>query len=400
MVNYYAELGLDRSLSIEDLEKELKALKRKWTTRASSASSTAKRQEAERMVALVKEASATLLNKDSRAKYDKQLDKDPAASAGQNTSAASVPAPVAPDFTAGAALVDLMEQFYDSGNYNQALAVANKAFEIGNAPVDVYRLATLCYVERGDNGSAYRTLCNMRKAYPNDEDALLVFAIFCIRLIPEHAAEGHACVVQLIESGLGDNCSVAALDAEYSLICRDVTLAEQKIQNYLSVHPNDNRYRQELCGAYARYADSFLTSYGGDMYFDSQEDCNNWFNNTKRALELYNDPDLKKQFESNQSIVGGRQFVTDNWLGVLCTLIYAFAGFSASPFIGLLLTAVAGAEIYYSIVPKWMIHRYNYTNKLVGIYEVFRIINFVLSLLLRIGWEMTKVLLKIIFSFV
>lgn len=400
MVNYYAELGLDRSLSIADLEKELKALKRKWTTRASSASSTDKRQEAERMVALIREASTTLLNKDSKAKYDKQLDKDPKAGAQTQPTAETSYAPSANDFTAGAALVDLVEQFYDAGNYNQALAVANKAFQTGAATVDVYRLAALCYTERGDNGSAYRTLCNMRQAFPNDETADYIFALFCIRLLPEHAAEGGKVVAQMIEAGLGDNSDLAALDAEVSLMAGDVALAEKKIQEYLAVHNNDMNYRQELCGAYARYADTFLTSYGGDNYFDSQADCDAWFANVKRALELYNDPDLKKQYDDNKGIVGGKQFVTDNWLGVLCTVIYAFAGFGTHFLLGLVLAAVAVAEIYYSIVPKWMIHRYNYTNKLIGIYEVFRIINWILSLIFRIGWEITKFIFRLIFSFI
>ena len=398
MVNYYAELGLDRSLSIEELEKELKTLKRKWTTRASSASSTDKRQEAERMVALIREASATLLNKDSKAKYDKKLDKDPAAEA--QTQAPATYAPNPADFTANSALVDLVEQFYDAGNYNQALAVANKAFETGAATIDVYRLAALCYIERGDNGSAYRTLCNMRRAFANDEDASVIFAIFCIRLLPEHASEGAKCVAEMIEAGMGNNSEVAALDAECSLISGDLALAEKKIQEYLAIRNNDNYYRQQLCNAFARYADTFLTSYGGDMYFDSQANCDAWFRNIERALELYNDPDLRKQYNDNKGIVGGKQFVTDNWLGVLCTVIYAFAGFSAHFLIGLLLAAVAAAEIYYSIVPKWMLHRYNYTNRLVGIYEVFRIINYILSLLIRIGWEISKFILRLIFSFI
>ena len=68
--------------------------------------------------------------------------------------------------------------------------------------------------------------------------------------------------------------------------------------------------------------------------------------------------------------------------------------------LGLLLGAIFVAEIYYSIVPKWMLHRYNYTNRLVGIYEVFRIINWILSCLVRLGWEITKFILRLVFAFV
>ena len=46
MTNYYVELSLDRSASIEQLEQELKALKKKWTSRASSAATPEKRRQA------------------------------------------------------------------------------------------------------------------------------------------------------------------------------------------------------------------------------------------------------------------------------------------------------------------------------------------------------------------
>ena len=75
MTNYYVELGLDRAASISQLETELKALRKKWTSRASTATSTDKRQKAEKMVDLVREATETLLNEEKKAKYDKQLDK-------------------------------------------------------------------------------------------------------------------------------------------------------------------------------------------------------------------------------------------------------------------------------------------------------------------------------------
>lgn len=391
MVNYYAELGLDRGLGISELEQQLKALKRKWTTRASSASSTDKRQEAERMVALIKEASTTLLNKDSKAKYDRKLDKDPS---GSQTAASSYEstAPI-PDFSnTNAAFLDLMEQFYNSGNYNQALAVANKVFESGTATVDIYRLSSLCYIEQGDNNGAYRILGNMRSAFPNDEEASMVFAIFCIRLLPEHASEGQSCVVQLLKNGYQDNSTVAALDAECSLLSGDVPLAEKKVSDYLSRNNNDQSYRQDMCGAFSRYADSFMTNYGGDNYFDSQEAFDNWAKYTKRALELYPDSGLKKQYDDNVAVVGGKQFVTDNWLGIACCALYTLAFFP----LGILLVAM----IYFSIVPKWMIHRYNYTNKLVGVYEIFRIINYVLSIIIRVSWELVKLIFRIIFAFV
>lgn len=399
MVNYYVELNLDRSLDIPQLEKELKALKRKWTTRASSASSTEKRQEAERMVALIREASATLLNKDNKAKYDKQLDKDPGASS-QTAPTVVETEHSAPSYSGSADLEELMEEFYNSGNYNQALSVANKAFRAGTATVEIYRLAALCHAEQGDNGSSFRVLTNMMKDFPKDDDASLVYALFCIRLLPEHAAEGHKMVQALLEAGYDESNFISALDVEYSLMCGDVELAERKIQTHIDKYGKDRSFCKEVAGAFARYADSFLTSYGGDMYLDSQEACDNWFKYMNRSLELDENADVRKLLNDNQAIVGGKTFLTDNWLGVACAVLYTFAGFGTNFFIGLLFLALTAAEVYFSIVPKWMLHRYNYTNHLVGIYEVFRIINVVLALLVRVGWEITKFIFRLIFAFV
>lgn len=398
MVNYYVELGLDRSLSIPELEKELKSLKRKWTTRASSASSTEKRQEAERMVSMIREASATLLNKDNKAKYDKQLDKDPGAST------QTVPAVVEteqrkPVPTGNADLEELIEEFYNSGNYAQALTVANKAIKGGNATVEVYRMAALCYIERGDNASAFRMLTTMRDEFPEDVDAAFAYATYCIRLITEYAAEGHKIVQILMEADGGANNTMAALDVEYTLMCGDVDLAEKKIQVHIDNFGSDRTFRKAVAHAFTRYADSFLTSYGGDMYFNSQEAYDSWFTYMNRSLELEDNSEIRKLISDNKAIVGGRKFLTDNWMGILCAVIYTIAGFDSHFLLGLLMAVLTAAEVYFSIVPKWMLHRYNYTNHLVGIWEVFRIINWLLGLLMRLVWAFIVFIFRLIWAF-
>ena len=137
MTNYYVELGLDRAASISQLETELKALRKKWTSRASTATSTDKRQKAEKMVDLVREATETLLNEDKKAKYDKQLDKK----GGKNQSAPAAQTDYTPSTSTmdDAALLDALEEFYENGKYNQAISAANRLISNGSADVDVYR---------------------------------------------------------------------------------------------------------------------------------------------------------------------------------------------------------------------------------------------------------------------
>lgn len=389
MVNYYAELGLDRSLNIPELEKELKALKKKWTTRAGSAPTMERRQEAERMVAMVREASAALLNKDKRAKYDKELDANPGA-AQQTAPTGREDEERRPVPTGDMDLEDLVEEFYNSGNYAQALSVANKAIRNGTATVNVYRMAALCHIERGDNATAFRVLNSMREQYPEDVSAAFAYAKYCIQLIPEYAAEGHKIVQVLMEADGGEDNLLAALDVEYTLMCGDVELAEKKIQNHIDNFGSDRSFCRDVAGAFVRYADSFMTSYGGDTYFDSQTAYESWLAHTNRSLELEEDPDVRKHLNHVKEIVGGRKFLKDNWMGILCAVFYAYVGFNSHFLLGLLMVALAIAEVYFSIVPRWMLHRYNYTGHLVGVWEVFRIINWVLALLLRLTWQLIK----------
>lgn len=150
MVNYYAELGLDPGATQEQLEASLKSLRRTWTSRASTAADPDKRQQAEKKVVLIREATETLLNKEKRAKYDKKLDKDGAESASSRTEYAA-PSAASTSFMDNAALMDMLERAYDNSQYNQAIAAANKLLENGVTEVEVYiekKRSYLVYSER------------------------------------------------------------------------------------------------------------------------------------------------------------------------------------------------------------------------------------------------------------
>lgn len=397
MTNYYVELGLERSASIEELEQQLKALKKKWTARASSAANMEKRQQAERMVDLVREASETLLIKDKKAKYDKQLDKDPAGSQQSATTQAPVPVPVN-DNMAGAALVDLVEQFYDSSNYNQAIAAAKKAIATGNGSVELYRIMSLCYAERGDNSGAFGALNEMIRTYPNDADAHFNYARFCLRVLENHQADAKPSIDWLINAGYGEEGVVAALDIEYTLDKGEMSLAETKINEYLEHNKNDQEFRQNICQAYAQYADKYLTEYGGDMYFETEENFNSWLSITEKALKIYPDSGLKKVYDQNASFKK-KTFIKEHWMGIACGLLYTIAGFeSGNVLLGILALAFTVAITYFSFVPNWQLLRFNYTNHLVGPYEIFRYINIAFSFILRIGWAIIKFILGFAFG--
>lgn len=400
MTNYYVELGLDRSASIEELEQQLKALKKRWTSRASSAATTEKRQQAERMVDLIREASETLLVKDKKAKYDKQLDKDPAASNAQPVTQQQTPINMDSANMAGAALLDLVEQFYDSSNYNQAIAVAKKALETGNESVGLYRILALCYAERGDESGSFNTLQQMIRKYGDDAEAHFCYARLCLQVL-NRTQNAKTSIDWLMENGYNENGTVVALDIEYDIDRGDKSLADQKIDEYLSHNSNDQEFRQAVCCAITQYADEHkLTEYGGDVYFDNEADMKSWFALYERALQIYPDSSSKRTYDNNKKFMS-RTFLKGNWMGIACGAIYAYGGFGAnSPLVGIVALVLTIGMIYFSLVPKWQLVRYQYKKRLVGGYEVFRIINYVASVILRWSWALIKLIFHLIFSFI
>ena len=119
MINYYAELNISQSLSGEEMEAALRKAKKQWGLRL-GAPALARRQEAERKVALIDEAAPILCDKAKKAKYDKELAKNGGAASATNTV----------DYTAQQAqaanastevLIQLAEDMYNSGSCEDAI---------------------------------------------------------------------------------------------------------------------------------------------------------------------------------------------------------------------------------------------------------------------------------------
>lgn len=395
MVNYYAELGLDPGASQEQLEASLKALRRTWTTRASTGADPAKRQKAEQMVALIREATEVLLDKSKRAKYDKQLDKKGAKSSGPQPQF-EAPSAASASFMGNAELMDMLESCYENSKYNQAIAAANKLIENGAANVDIYRYLILCYVEKGDESKAYQTLKRIENDMPDDPDALLLIATTLLRVLTGREKEAKVYLDKLIDAGHGDNSDVAALDIEYQIDTGNLEVADQKVKAFVAANGKDTNFSMNVANAYVQAANKNATEYGGDAYFDTQEDFNKFASLLEKANEVYvieNNAKLLKELKKTTMVEGW-------WIGVLCFLLYGFAGFSVSPVIGILCIAFACVLFYYSRVPNWMAVRFQYKNHLCGVYEVFRIINFIFSLWWRIGWAIAKFIFGMIFAFI
>lgn len=394
-VNYYAELGLDRGASVGQLESELKALRKKWISRQNAAD-TDKRQKAERMVELIREATEVLLDADKKKKYDKELDKK--GTSATTTTPSESYTPMSTAGLEGAALMDALESYYENSKYNQAIAAANQALASGMANDDVYRYLILSYIEKGDDNGALRAINSMYTALPDDPDCLLLAAKVLLRVMNGHERDARMYLDKLFETGYGDNDDVVALDAEYYIDIGNMTLAEQKINAYLSTNPNDADFKSNIANAYVQYADSHYTvEIGGDWYIDSEDNFKHYEELITKAQKVT----PNKKLNELLTVLKKRQIVPGSWVSWGSCFLYAFAGFSAEvPAIGVISLLLGAALLYFSLVPAWMIERYQYHNHLCGLYEVVRYIGIAVSFFWRVAWAIFKFIWNLIWAFV
>lgn len=166
--------------------KALRTLKKKWTTRTNAAD-LEKRQKAERMIALLNEASRILCNKEDRADYDRKLNREKNKQTAPTINT-ETPAPVMPTGSGAEALISMAESFYEHGSYQQALETAAKALQAGIDDPRLFNVVSMCYAENGDYERAYATMYDaVARTQDPDMKARLIF--LCLRLyqMPQRA---------------------------------------------------------------------------------------------------------------------------------------------------------------------------------------------------------------------
>ena len=376
MVNYYAELGLDRGLDEEGLKTELAKLRRTWQNRANAATSMEKQHEAENKMQLIREASAILLVKEERVKYDKKLDKDPALSGQQgpsnqqNDSSESVPT----NFLDIAAAQDALEACYQDSKYNMAITLANTLIKNPEASSpNVYRILALCYIETNREAQAVTTIQNMVKAFPQDFNAHYLAAFFDLRLFEGRSREARQHLDWLLQNSEELNPSVAALDVEYYIDTGDLDLATAKTDEYKQRVGNNQDFTKNVGEAYRQHAESFLTSYGGDVYFDNKESFENWKKYKELAFSIYPNAVEKQRYKDNLKVVNGITFEKDNFPGIVFAFLlgaFLFSRGGGETALGVLFFLIGIYITVFSFIPKWMAHKAQYTGELGGLYLV------------------------------
>lgn len=403
MVNYYVKLGLDRSLSCDALKTELGKLRRKWQTRANSGETLEARQKAERMMQLIRDASAVLLVEAERKKYDKDLDKDPTLSGQTASGGFDHTTPVDTSRMDEADALDALEDAYNGSKYNTVFALADRLIAAGNAPLRVYRLAASAHAECGNISQAEKVLRDMIKAMPDDVEAHYLNAFFNLRIFNGKTREARESIDFLLKSEEGASARVAALDVEYYIDIGDFALAEKKTEEYRPTVGRDRAFTESIGRAYRQHADSFLQEYGGDAYFDDKEHYTNWKKYCELSLSIYPDAEFQSTFQNNMKNVGGIYFVKANFPGILFALILGsiwVGGGGDVGAIGALFIAVGIFIAIFSFIPKWMAHRFGYTGHLKGVYEIARYAAKVVGVIFNAIVWVIKTIIQLIFAFI
>lgn len=400
MVNYYAELGLDRGLDSEALKQELAKLRRKWQNRANAATKLEDQHKAENIVQMIREASDVLLDKDKRAKYDKKLDKDPVLSGQQVESTADEGASATSSILDDAQAIDALEIAYDKSHYNSAIAIANDLIKRGVGGERVYQLLASCYIETGRDNQAITTMQDMIRALPDDIEARYWAAFFDLRLLDGRAREARKHIDWLLQSEEGASARVAALDVEYYIDTKDFALAETKMEEYRKTVGRDIAFTKSVGLAYRQLAESYWSDYGGAVFFDSKEDLQSWKKYQELSLSIYPDSEAQSRFAENLKIVNGITFEKANFPGILFAFILGAIWCSPGTMGPGIICILLGVFItIFSFVPKWMAHKEGYTGVLGGPYLVARWASKIVGVVFNALIWIIKTIIQLIFSF-
>lgn len=406
MVNYYVEFGLDRGADCEVLKGQLAKLRRKWQNRANSATTLEARQDAEKKMQLIREASAILLVQAEREKYDKELDANPVLAGQQNVQKEEVVPVVQSNAMDDAAAMDVVQEAYEAGRYNTVFVIAEDLIKRGKATNLIYRQLALSYIEIDNIPKAVMTMQDMITAMPEDIEARYWAAFFDLRLFSNRAMEARKHIDWLLQSEEGASARVAALDVEYHIDTGDMELAATKTENYKQSHGMDDVFTKGVSDAYRQHAESNWTSYGGDLYFNDKQSYESWNKYFQMSLDIHPNREMQEMYQQNKKIVSGVTFIKSNISGILFSWILGFiwanGGAQGNGTFGLGMAFIlAGIFItVFSFPPKWMYHRSLYTGKLDVLYELAKIISGLVDRIFRgIVW-LVKTILRLVFSFV
>lgn len=350
MTNYYTEFNLDPNASCETLCAQLFKEKRKWITRQ-NANSMEKRQEAERKVLLIEEASKIFSDKLAKEKYDVELMRERKKNGGAPAPAPQPqpvpqPQPTQQSWTLER-LLEVAKQNHDSGNSLYNIDLCRQAIAHGMEDSEIYNFLARAYWENGNIQNAAVTFETAIQKYPTETVLYYNIAVMYLNETNKYK-EAREYINKAMEMS-PNHANIKGLDIYCMLLTGHVNEAETKVQDYLRDNPSDQKYRSSVADAYLLYSDRFLTqASNGGAYFATQEAYDSALYYRKKANEL--DPNERTNEVVQRTLGHGKRKIDKESKVVVIGM--AIVGIFCMPF-GILLWLAAAALGYFTFIPVW-----------------------------------------------
>ena len=222
VVNFYGELGLDRTWSVEQLRAKLGKLQLHWKRRASLAGKHG--EEARERLSVIEAALGTFVDEDAKERYDHLL-----------RHADTVVADDAVNWVARA------WTYYFAEDYDAATVAARKAR--GQGPDDPAAYVVSAWIELAQN-EAERAAEYASEAYVLDEDGENAFEVQEVRGVTFHALQQYDRAIDAMKKALAHAPSSrkARLCANLGVIYHKRHMNEQAMLSYLNaLQENDDK---------------------------------------------------------------------------------------------------------------------------------------------------------------
>lgn len=280
MVDYYAELSIDSSMKLDEINKELNKLKSIWRRRELNSP-----EKAAKIIAMIIDAKEVFKSMQNRSAYDREL--------------AASKAPTAPADPQSAGRTEALKWFndakkyYDSGEYDIAKLAVEKVLssDMYEITSQAYKLAANIHLAQMDYKKALNYINNAIIENPQDADNYRIKALILdgenetynnnsnnLRLYEKQASE----ILKVIENGIsiaetyGDDLAKGDLMGMYSFLlyfrAEDFEQGEAVAREALLLSPEDPNARKVYEEGVVKRHEA-LTEKINQIYADYQGTC-------------------------------------------------------------------------------------------------------------------------------
>ena len=312
-INYYRELDLDRTQTTEELRTEIMALLKDYNSMLSSTEQDKNPElydELEEKMGYCRQALVIFSAKQSRRKYDKELDEH-----GESENVHEKYQELFKDVVV----------YFEDERYELTVELCKKLIELDPNIPDAYSLLSKAYYNIGNYDEAMKILDDASKAFRSNIH--IRWSQIRLRIL----LDDYQIAQQLLNEALEEFPLVYDFNAEQVYLYLKTgnnAIAKKKIEEFLSANPSDIQYRQQVCEDLVRLA---LLCY---HYFPENDDkvlLNKAAYNKCReylvlANQIFNTEDAKQELDTI-NYLGQKSWVQDGGTfkgGVLLTAIGCF----------------------------------------------------------------------------